>query len=474
MNRTTAQHSWRVFYVLGAAILFLASLSAKAAELTDVRIGVHEKYTRVVIETDAEAPYHIESSVGGEVVLDLAASSEPRAVSSSKSPHLESVLVKPAPSGGSEVRIALRVPVDVMLMVLSEPNRIVMDLVETTTEAAPTAAEPAAPVPEPKPVAEAPPEPAETIPQPKQATPAAEAKPLAEAPSEPAPAEPAKPVAGQEKKQPRRKASAAPAVPEPDPSAALSTGEPPGGRSLTRRKPARPPANLPRRGVEPAPPAAKGGFLAQLPAPFDRPLVLAGIGLGVIFVIAFALLRRRGSAEEEPITPFAAGEPFSADEQPALAAEPEVAEEPEEAEAAAEISADPEAEVEGGEPSLFDQPEEEDRPAEEADEEPAEEPSVEEVEEPILEPDADRGEIVVAEAVEPIAEPGPAEELERRLGQLEQRLEELLDEKDRLGRQVAAQTEELRVQRAAIARTQRVLRDLSRPGDQATEPVPKD
>jgi hypothetical protein len=49
----------------------------------------------------------------------------------------------------------------------------------------------------------------------------------------------------------------------------------------------------------------------------------------------------------------------------------------------------------------------------------------------------------------------------------------MVDAKDRLGRQIAAQTEELRVQRAAIARTQRVLRDLTRPGDEATEPIPK-
>ena len=65
------------------------------------------------------------------------------------------------------------------------------------------------------------------------------------------------------------------------------------------------------------------------------------------------------------------------------------------------------------------------------------------------------------------------EELERRLGHLEQRLEEMVDAKERLERQVAAQTEELRVQRAAIARTQRVLRGLSRPEDEASEPVPR-
>jgi hypothetical protein len=65
-------------------------------------------------------------------------------------------------------------------------------------------------------------------------------------------------------------------------------------------------------------------------------------------------------------------------------------------------------------------------------------------------------------------------ELERRLSLLEQRLEEVIDAKDRLERQVSAQTEELRVQRAAIARTQRVLRTVVRPEDDTpSEPVLK-
>jgi hypothetical protein len=65
------------------------------------------------------------------------------------------------------------------------------------------------------------------------------------------------------------------------------------------------------------------------------------------------------------------------------------------------------------------------------------------------------------------------EELERRLAHLETRLEEVVDAKERLERHVAAQTEELRVQRAAIARTQRVLRTVVKPDDLATEPIPK-
>ena len=64
------------------------------------------------------------------------------------------------------------------------------------------------------------------------------------------------------------------------------------------------------------------------------------------------------------------------------------------------------------------------------------------------------------------------QELMTRLGTLETRLEESNEARERLETQVAAQSEELRVQRAAIARTQRALRSLSRTDeDQATEPA---
>jgi len=64
------------------------------------------------------------------------------------------------------------------------------------------------------------------------------------------------------------------------------------------------------------------------------------------------------------------------------------------------------------------------------------------------------------------------QELAGRVAALEARLDEANDSRERLERQVAAQSEELRVQRAAIARTQRALRSLSRSEEeQATEPA---
>jgi hypothetical protein len=65
--------------------------------------------------------------------------------------------------------------------------------------------------------------------------------------------------------------------------------------------------------------------------------------------------------------------------------------------------------------------------------------------------------------------------LEARLNQVEAKLEAANEAREKLERQVAAQSEELRVQRAAIARTQRALRTMTR-GDEekATEPALKD
>jgi septal ring factor EnvC (AmiA/AmiB activator) len=63
------------------------------------------------------------------------------------------------------------------------------------------------------------------------------------------------------------------------------------------------------------------------------------------------------------------------------------------------------------------------------------------------------------------------QEMQRRMAHLESRLDESNAARERLERQVAAQSEELRVQRAAIARTQRALRGLTRSEEEATEPA---
>ena len=426
MNELIVQRSRRTSYVLGAAILFLAAVPGKAANLVDVRVGLHGEYTRVVLETDAKASYRVESSESEELVLRLSASSGARTVASKKSAHLTSVTVGPVAAGVSEVRIALRGPVDVKMMVLTAPHRIVMDLDEMPEGGGttPTAGQPVPPTRSAEAALEEIPEPA----TPPSSTPES----LTEVPGEPEPAEPMKPAAAEAEGVEREEAVAVPIIPEPDPSAVLADRE-------EARRPvpaARKPSTPPRRAATPPRPAAKSGLLDPLPAPFDDPLVLTGIAAGLVFVIAFFALRRRGTArDEEPITPFGAGEPFPVDEQP------EVAEET------------------GEGSSLFDQPVETVQPLGEEEGEAAA---------------MDEDEVVVAaQAEEPAAAPDLSQEFERRLAQLDNRVEEFVEAKERLERQVAAQTEELRVQRAAIARTQRILRDLTRPDEEATEPALK-
>nr|MCS5635253.1 hypothetical protein [Myxococcota bacterium] len=52
---------------------------------------------------------------------------------------------------------------------------------------------------------------------------------------------------------------------------------------------------------------------------------------------------------------------------------------------------------------------------------------------------------------------------EEKIRDLQEQLEEAVTSRERIERQMAAQNEELRVQRAAIARTQRAVRNISRP-----------
>jgi len=65
------------------------------------------------------------------------------------------------------------------------------------------------------------------------------------------------------------------------------------------------------------------------------------------------------------------------------------------------------------------------------------------------------------------------QEMQQRLANLESRLDQSIEAREQLEQQVAAQSEELRVQRAAIARTQRALRGMARPEEDATEPALK-
>ena len=83
--------------VLGVAVglaLLAAPLAAAAARLTDVRVGVHPGYTRIVLESDAALDYRGER--GGDAIrVIVPASAEAKALTA-RSPHLTWLKVRPA------------------------------------------------------------------------------------------------------------------------------------------------------------------------------------------------------------------------------------------------------------------------------------------------------------------------------------------------------------------------------------------
>jgi hypothetical protein len=398
---------------LGAAV----GNSGTAANLTDLRVGVHPDHTRIVIETDGEAPYVVDPN-DREILVHVDAAATAEAVTT-KSPHLIWVKVEPT-ALGTDIRIQLKQPVEVKTLVLERPDRIVLDLypkyaAAETEEAAPLPApvvlpeEAAPPV-----VAEAPPD-AEVSPEEEPGLPEEEPGMAAED-EEPLVLQLPEDDAGEEA------VPGAETEPEaqPEPGAELA-GEPEaageaGGEMV--QAPA-PPAAESRAPAPPDEPAAEPA------SPFRSPFALGATAL-VLLALFFWLQRRLRTAERR-ISPLPEEDegPFEPPERVvALREEPGTGE------------------------SVFDvEPES-------LGAEPEEVPSL-------------RPPIVAATGLD------AEDEAERRIAHVEKRIEELAEAKDRLERQIAAQTEELRVQRAAIARTQRVLRSIAPKNDDepSSEPL---
>jgi hypothetical protein len=478
------------------------AIQGSAANLVEVRVGSHADFTRVVLETDAPVRYELTRSEGGELRVRLFATATPRRLAS-KSPLLREVVVE-ADAAGSIARLALkkRGLVDVKEMVLDKPPRIVLDLTPRLA---------GAPAPEPG-LAKVEPAPA---PAPLPAPPAAEPEAQA-APSEPAPAgeevraeaepeaepevsptpraevdegevgpetgaapDPARErdaaaqaeldrLAGiepQQEAQPTPAEDAQPAAPPEPLEADDAESDPAEAEGYAIDEPAEPAevAATPPRDLAPAP-----GGLSFLPSPLDDPLVLGVVTSLLVLVAALSLLRRRSaraSDAESLASPFASSQPFAyagsgAAAQPSGVPGSDAAMGPLFASAATQGA---EAQEASG-ASLFDVAEDDASSDYEPEVAPYADPGIDAA------PSATtsyKGDSLEGDDMRVI------EELERRLAHLETRLEEVVDAKERLERHVAAQTEELRVQRAAIARTQRVLRTVVKPDDLATEPAPK-
>ena len=434
------------------AALLLSAPSALAVEVVDVRVGQHEKYTRVVFELNDATGYQIERSEnarGKELVISLDARTQPAKFSFDKG--LVEVLSVEQKGGRAVARIQLRkAGLGLKEMTLAEPARLVVDVLATTSTPTP-------------PVAKAP---AVQKKQPSTARVAAVKPPKASPPSsqpevvtKPAPAAVAPKVAVV---TPSATKPAVPPKPEPEVTkAVVSAPEIP--RARRSQKPELAAAEVPiasptesDASLEKAE-GSSGGRLAWF---------AAAVGLFLLLGAGIAVQRRRVDSERhEDFFP----DPF----EPAAPVE------------------DPVAAVTGAEsaPSFVLTPSDTDSGnASESTEAPV-------VLDPPILPELDEWTLVSGDSVESIDEgvqelpeqrdPEPAEaplypdlspmlqEIENRVAMLEGRIDEILAERESGDKQMDAHTEELRVQRAAIARTQRAVRNLSRPEDAGTAMLPE-
>ncbi len=469
----------RLGYAL-ACVLFAANglaSHAGAAELVEIRVGVHPGFTRVVFELDSEAGYSIARPAAGadELVVDLAAHSLRRVVTS-RSDLVETVRIEPS-ERGSVARIRLRGgAVQVADMLLLHPPRVVVDLRKPSSalasagKPAPAEAESTEPAPAPEQVetseapAQASSEEAEVVEPPvtpgadgelpavdaEEATLVPDEEPVASAQP---PEEHAQELAGGE-------TDLGEAMPSPP--AETSESPPETTQAFEPGAAPREPGTAERRWV-----GAPEGAGTGLPAPFDdaRVLLAAAAAL-VVLLILFATIRmrRRAAGVRAPEFP-----PFEEEsEEPVVEAR---------AEEDLGALAVPQAQEFGGEgrptgaasSSIFDTG---------YDVEPADGAASPHYGSGPATQRSLGASATLPSAAAPLRAAGieperREEELERRVAHLEKRLDEVAEAKDRLERQLSTQNEELRVQRAAIARTQRVLRNLSQPGDAATEPALK-
>lgn len=531
------RRTWVLLLVLG----WLASASASlAAEIVEVRVGRHPTFTRVVFELDRAAGYRIErsdpSQDGPELVVSLQASSERQTLRSSKS-FIEQVEIEPMGSTSvARVRLA-KGDLRLKEMILANPPRIVLDLLDEGAVAkAVGAKKPAAvaeakatppptpstasaredddfdavvagidgdrggktkPAPAPVRTAKVEPKPApvapKSAPTPK---PAPKVEPKVEPKREPAPVIAQQPA-------PRAPASAdatkggpadmAEGLFDDDPQSAAADA---GAAGLAANAPGAPSGRPSGDALAQADTAANSAqptkpvMPAPAPAPAKaaeprkpRPMVatsttgddegsgwmtwaLAGGGALVLLVGGGLLVSRlRGGRDDQNLV---AGLDFEDDDAPAdrdanpfamSGADEEtvvtgVMDDEATTIVASPMDSDEEKESESG---LFD----------------AEEKTMDDME--VISRDQ-VNESLGGAAMPPVG--GVSEEVQqmfaemtRRMEALESRCDELVDARDRLERQVAAQTEELRVQRAAIARTQRAVRNLGR-GDESEEQEP--
>jgi hypothetical protein len=532
-NRHAPRRLWECTAAIVAVVLLAFAAPAWAADVVAVRVGQHAEFTRIVFELDASSGYRVARTTGADgsatIVVTLDAVAKAQKIRSGSS--LVRFVTVDTAAGKTTARITLRKSgLPLKEMILNNPPRIVLDVLGVDTalkkvsrarvakKAAPAAKPKApapidtareAPSPAPKP-AVAPPTPqtkptAKTKPAVKP-KPVEEAKAPAPAPSKPAPklAKPPTPPAPSSKPAKTAVAKPGSSAPAPATEAELAARE-----AMERRlKAVRDAAEARRKQAEKARATREARQLEEtrrreqaeassaVPETDESegvgidPMLAGGIAGGVLLlVVLFVVLWRRRSlpkdldvtlvTDQTGDTPSEAAAAAAMTQTDVAMGDDVSAGTPADAELPVQpTSAAPDSDLRTGvsertnaplsAPGLFDETEKNDEP--------------EKGKSTMDQEMHDSGMDTVQSA--PVHSPiGSADtdvavmmrEMERRMAQLESRLEEEMGARERLERQVAAQSEELRVQRAAIARTQRALRGLSRTEEeQATEPALRD
>lgn len=454
--------------VAAFACLLGATVPAWAAEVVDVRVGRHDGFARVVLEFDAPVSYKVERSAAmgadNELLITLDAAAQARTLHP-KQGAVQRIEIVP----GSDRRSTLRMKLngeDLKLkeMILSKPPRIVLDILETAPVAStpkPAAQQAAERVPVEPPVAK------QEVSDPSASIEVSKAsQPVSTQPPASLSSDAALPDAlrevkrklalGEKKYSPTPEVKlrnevpentapdAAKRLPSANPFLSSGEGEPAAPKPMAETSPTRPapppaatarPQVTPHRPAVMPPPARDAGQFS-----FTNVTVLA---LGVLLLVGAGMVFVRGRNRASIVDAEFRDVPSSDDANPfgGLSASDEIEAETE------EVPADEAAHVEVGIPI----------------------------------PEDDAGVEVLSLEAEGVVEAptnGGGDMLagfETRMAALKGRIDELGEAKQRLEHQIAAQTEELRVQRAAIARTQRAVRNLSRPGEDApTEPALRD
>ena len=481
---------------LVATAVLLAPVAGSAATLSQVRIGTHEDHTRIVLELDEATSYRLTPPTEGGsqslIQIQLDAESAARHVAS-RSPLVEAVRVAPSARGSTVFVDLSQSGVGISEMILADPPRIVLDL---TSADAPVAARTApapsptpTPSPERAPASQAPPALATPAPSLSDPVPSdiADAQPAATAGAahaeiaEVAEAEPV-PGGGVYEDDPETLAEQDPHDEDAFGASASGSTNAEQAASAAEASPSQPPVEVVVR--KPTPAASSESASAD-PTWVDRllsPVGYAGIGIVLLMLVVLAVRRRRHDEDEDPLYSVMSAEDAGEDVDGAHAAALAWDQRDDEADDVEDANTGPST-------SFFD-----DAPI---DRDGAQQlslarssgvdidgaaavaaESANEGDSFFREPDS-AAPLAVSDEYAPSFQPEPghvthlAAELGDRVQELERRLEQLTEARERLERQVAAQTEELRVQRAAIARTQRVVRSMTKGEDLATEPVPR-